>query len=315
VDQLQDFLEILPGIDPDADWDRVLEVFKEHRGVEVIGRDVLRKALQYVREAQRSGSLLLLTRYLVANPDWKPMVRRHREKIVEPYMMKLKAEAESTAHKVASSRKNERVDQLVQAVFGTTPVRGMKNYAQEVNPQLTEKLLGGFEHVTALNYLRAFLVDLLPVSIREVVDLLLIKGKWTTNQHSQALSEAFHQLLNLSEAMTRFDEDLAEDGEAGRRLRTIAAKVEHDRKALVSLRGALQQVNERARAMLAAAMPHLVAVARVLKLAYDDIGRPNPIHLLNSRELRPSGDRDLRSLVATVYKKIYNFAQLMQAYR
>ena len=240
------------------------------------------------------------------------MVRHHREKIVDSYLTKLRAEAENVAHKVATSRKSEQVDLLVREVFGSTPVRRMKNYALSQNAE--DRTIGGFEHVIGMNYLRAFLVDLLPGTIREAVDLLLIKGKWSTNQHSQALSEAFHQLLHLAEEVTRFDDSLAEDGEAGRRLRTIALRVEHDRKALVSLRGALQQVNQKARELLNAAMPHLVAVARVLKLAYDDIGRPNPVHLLNSRELKPFGG-DLRTLVASVYKKIYKFAQLMQSYR
>ncbi len=313
ADLLQDFLEILPGIDPDADWDRILGIVKEHRGVEVISHDAMRKMLQLVRDAQRTGVFLLMARFLVGNPDWKPMIRHHREKIVDAYLSKLKAEAETVARKVAASRKSEQVEQLIRDVFGTTPIKKMKNYSLTQGED-ADRTMSGFEHVTAMNYLRAFLVDLLPGSIREAVDLLLIKGKWSTNQHSQALSEAYHQLLNLAGEVTKFDEDLAEDGDAGRRLKTIALRVEHDRKALVSLRGALQQVNERAHQMLSSAMPHLVAVARVLKLAYDDIGRPNPVHLLNCRELKPFGG-DLRTLVATVYKRIYKFAQLMQTYR
>ncbi|MGA2765333.1 MAG: DUF5312 family protein [Spirochaetia bacterium] len=313
--ELQDFLEILPNVDPDADWDRLLAILKAHRGVEVVARDGLRKALQAVREAQRTGALLKIVRCLAQDPEWKPMVRVHRERIVEPYLAKIRAEAETTAQKVASGRRNEKIEELARAVFGTGAVTRLSNYSEKANPEFAQKLLGGFVHVSSLNYLRAFLTDYLPTSIREVVDLLLIKGKWTNKETSQQMSESFHQLLKQSETIGLFDTDLAEDGEMGRRLKTIALKAERDRKALVQLRMTLRQINDEAHTMIGDAVQNLVGIARVLKLAHEDVVRPNPTLLINWKELKPATDKDVRSLIAAVYKKIYNFVQLMQLFR
>jgi hypothetical protein len=58
-----------------------------------------------------------------------------------------------------------------------------------------------------------------------------------------------------------------------------------------------------------------VSIARVLKLAHEDIGKPNPAFLVNWKELKPSSDKELRVVIAAVYKKIYNFVQLMQMYK
>jgi hypothetical protein len=314
-DELQDFLEILPTIDPDADWDKILSLLKEHRGIDVIARDALRKALQYVREAQKSGVLLLVVRHLTQNPSWKPMIRTHRERIVEPYLSKIKAEAETTAQKVAHGKRNEKMEELARAVFGSGAVEKLAHYSETSNPEYAQKMLGGFIHVTALNYLRAFLVDYLTKSIREVVDLLIIKGKWSDPGPSQAMSEGFHQLLMMAEKIGRFDADLAENGELGRRLKTIALKSERDKKALVQLRLALQQVNDEARTMVGDSIQYFISIARVLKLAHEDIGKPNPAYLVNWKELKPSSDKDLRVLIATVYKKLYNFVQLLQMFR
>ena len=315
-EDLQDFLEILPSIDPEADWDRILAVLKEHRGMDVVARDSLRKTLQLIRDVQRSGILLLVVRHMIQNPAWKPMTRAHRERIVEPYLSKLKAEAETTAQKVAHGRHNEKLEELARAVFGSSGVSvKLSNYSEQSNPEFAQKMLGGFLHVTALNYLRAFLVDYLPKRIREVVDLLIVKGKWANSQPSNQMSEAFHQLLNVSEKINHFDADLAEDGELGRRLKTIALKAEKDRKALVQLRSALQQVNDEARMMIGDAVQHFVSIARVLKLAHEDIGKPNPAFLVNWKELKPSSDKELRVVIAAVYKKIFNFVQLMQMYK
>jgi Family of unknown function (DUF5312) len=315
LEGLQDFLEILPNVDPEADWERMLAVLKSHRGVEVVARDALRRALQQIREVQRTGVLLKMVRCLAQNPDWKPMVRVHQERIVEPYLAKIKAEAETTAQKVASGRRNQKIEELARAVFGTGRVSRLTNYSDTANPELAQKLLGGFMYVAALNYLRAFLTDYLPTSIRELVDLLLIKGKWMNKETSQQMSEAFHQLLKGSETIALFDADLAEDGETGRRLRTIVMRTERDRKAIVQLRLTLRQINDEAHAMIGDSVQHLVAIARVLKVAHEDVVRPNPSLLINWKDLKPTMDRDMRGLIAAVYKKIYNFVQLMQMYR
>jgi hypothetical protein len=315
LEDLQDILEILPNVDPEADWDRMLGVLKEHRGMEVVSRDALHKSLHLIRDVQKSGILLLIVRHVMGNPAWKPMIRTHRERIVEPYLSKLKAEAETTTQKITKGKRSEKLGELARLVFGSGTVSKLTNYSENSNPEFAQKMLGGFLYVAALNYLRAFLVDYLPKSIREVVDLLIVKGKWANNQPSQQMSEAYHQLLKVSETIARFDTDLAEDGELGRRLKTIAMRADRDRKALVQLRMALQQVNDEARTMIGDSMQHFVAVARVLKLAHEDIGKSNPAYLVNWKELKPASDKDLRTLIAAVYKKIYNFVQLLQMYK
>jgi len=315
-EDLQDFLEILPTIDTEADWDRILAVLKEHRGMDVVAKDGLRKTLLLIRDVQRSSILLLVVRYIVQNPAWKPMIRAHHERIVEPYISKLKAEAETTATKLAYGRRNERLEELARAVFGSSGVAvKLSNYSEQSNPEYAQKMLGGFLHVSALNYLRAFLMEYLPKKIREVVDLLIVKGKWANNQPSNQMSEAFHQLLNVSEKIAKFDEDLAEEGELGLRLKTMALRADKDRKALVQLRSALQQVNDEARMMIGDSVQHFVSLARVLKLAHEDIGKPNPAFLINWKELKPSSDKELRAVIAAAYTKIYNFVLLMQMYK
>jgi hypothetical protein len=200
-------------------------------------------------------------------------------------------------------------------VFGSGTVAKLANYSEQSNPEYAQNMLGGFLHVSALNYLRAFLVEYLPKSIREVVDLLIIKGKWSNNQPSNQMSEAFHQLLAVSEKIGHFDTDLSEDGELGRRLKTIALRADKDRKALVQLRAALQQVNDEARTMISDSEQHFISIARVLKVAHEDIGKSNPASLLNWKELRPASEKELRAVIAGAYKKIYNFVLLMQMYK
>jgi hypothetical protein len=176
-------------------------------------------------------------------------------------------------------------------------------------------MLGGFVHVTALNYLKAFLLDYFKKNIREIVDLLLIKGKWANNQPSQTVSESYHQLLKISESISRFDESLGEDGELGHKIANFAVKADRDKKAITNLRTLLKEINDQAGTMISEAVQNLVAIAKILKLIYEDYGKAHPELIINWRELKPSTDKDIRTLVASVYKQIYNFVQLIQYYK
>jgi hypothetical protein len=314
-DELKDFLEILPGVNPDEDWEKLLDILKEYRGVEVVPRDGMRKVLQLVRDVQRSGVLLAVVRHVDKDPLYKSLLRVHRERIVEPYITKIKGQAELTAQKLVQSRRSEKLEQLTRAVFGTAAISRLSNYSEKANMTFSKKMLGGFTHIATLNFLKAFLLDYFKKTIREIVDLLLIKGKWANNQPSQTISEAYHQLLKISEAITRFDEALAEDGDLGRKMKNVVMKADRDKKAITNLRTLLQEVNEQAGAYLSESVQHFVAIAKILKLVYEDYSKPHPELIINWRELKSMTDKDIKALVASVYKQIYNFVQLIQNYR
>jgi hypothetical protein len=315
LDELKDFLELIPAIDTDADWDAILTTLKEYRGVEAVSKEGMRKVLQLVREAQRSSIMLSIVRFMDKNPAYKPIVRVHRNRIVEPYISKITSQAELTVQKVAQSRKNEKLQELIKLVFGAASVSRLINYSERTNMAFSKKMLGGFVHVAALNYLKAFLLDYFKKNIREIVDLLLIKGKWSNNQPSQTVSESYHQLLKISEAISRFDEALGEDGELGHKIKNVALKADRDKKAITNLRTLLQEINDQAGTMIGEAVQNFVAIAKILKLVYEDYGKTHPELLINWRELKSSTDKDIRTLVASVYKQIYNFVQLIQYYK
>jgi hypothetical protein len=134
-------------------------------------------------------------------------------------------------------------------------------------------------------------------------------------QPSQQMSEAFHELLKISEAIPKFDADLAADGDVGRKIHAILLRADKDRKVLAELRSLLQRVNDQARGMVGSASTHFVALGRVLKLVYDDSARPHPEQVVNWKELQAGTDKDLRGMVAAAYKRIFNFMQLMQNYK
>jgi hypothetical protein len=315
LDELKDLLEVVPMVDPQAEWEPVLDVLKEYKGVDVFARDGMRRVMQLLREVQRTGVLLGIVRHASANPGYRAIARPHRERIVESFLSKQRSQAELTVQKLSQARASRLIGALVRQIFSADTVPPLEHYSEKANAVFTGRLLGGYLHTAPLAYLRAFLHDCLRDQLRSLVDFLVIKGKWASMQPSQQMSEAFHELLKISEAIPKFDADLAEDGDVGRKIHAILLRADKDRKVLAELRPLLQRVNDQARSMVGSASTHFVALGRVLKLVYDDSARPYPEQVVNWKDLQAGTDKDLRGLVAAAYKRIYNFMQLMQNYK
>jgi hypothetical protein len=315
LDELKDLLEVVPMVDPQANWDPVLDVLKEYKGVDVIVRDDMRRVLQLLRDVQRTGVLLGIVRHASGNPGYRAAARHHRERLVDAFLSKQRNQVELVLQKVMQSRANQRIGALVRQIFAADTVPPLEHYSEKANAVFTGRLLGGYLHSTPLAYLNAFLRDCLQGQLRSLVDFLVIKGQWASMQPSQQMSGAFHELLTISEAIMKFDADLAEDGDVGRKIHAILLRADKERKTLAELRPFLQRVNDQARSMVGSASTQFVALGKVLKLVYDDSARPHPEQVVNWRELQGGTDKDLRGLVAAVYKRIYGFMQLMQNYR
>ncbi|MCK7517885.1 MAG: hypothetical protein MZV64_09340 [Ignavibacteriales bacterium] len=76
----------------------------------------------------------------------------------------------------------------------------MKNYTEKANVVFAKRMLGGFTQTVALNYLRAFLIDFFKKDVRELVDLLIIRG---AVDHQHPLPAALRRLPRPPGALGR----------------------------------------------------------------------------------------------------------------
>ena len=312
VDELKDFQEILLAVDVTADWNSVLDVMKEYRGVEVIARDAWKKNLQSIRQLQKTSELEMVIRLIDKNPLFKVKSRSVKENIVEGYLSKLRMTTELTLQKIVKDRKQNTQTDLATKVFGTASISRLSNYSEKANILFAKKMLGGFIHINALNYTKAFLLDFVKKDVRQVVDLLLIPGKWTESGPSQTLSESFHQLLALSDDITEFDSTLADDGELGKKVFASLFKADRDKNASQNLRSFLKQINERAKEMVLRAGQQCINLANILKPVLEDYGKKHPTLIMNWRELEGQAGTDIKKMIIDVYKQLYYFVKLLK---
>lgn len=312
VEDLKEFIECSQYINQGPEWDSVFDVLKAYKNMEVLDRNKWRKALATLTNVRKSNLLNQIVIYLSKDTSFKPLGKPHNEKIVENYMTMMKTNLELTLTKLKNEHKNDKVNQLVKAVFGTTGISRTKNYTEKGNLNFQKKMLGGFMYVEPVNYLKAFLLDYYKRDIREIINLLLIKGQWMAQGLSTPMSEAFHTIMELSDALNAFDDSLAEDAERGTKLKGLLMRAERDPNAMTSLKQQLKDINTTAKTLIIDCANNLITIGKGLKTCIDDYARAKHETILNWKALEAGTEKELKVFMPEVYKTIYYFVQLMQ---
>ena len=312
VEDLKDFLTVSGPVSASADWDGLFDVLKAYKNLEVLSRPGWKKFLSSLAAIRRSGILLQLIQYMGKDPFYQPKAEFPSERIVEAYLTQVKNQTESVLTKINEERRNDKLNSLIQQVFGTTGISRTKNYTEKANIGFSKKRVSGYIFVEPLNYLKAFLLDFYKRDIRELTNLLLVKGQWMSNAMAQPMSESFHSLMEVSDNLSTFDESLAEDAERGQKLKVLLTRSDKDQNAMISLKQQLKDINSGARSIITEAATHLVIIGKHLKMAIDDHAKAKHELILNWKSLEASTDRKLHDWMTDTYKLIYNFVQLMQ---
>jgi len=312
VDDIKDFLEVFLALSLDADWKRILGALKEYRNIDVLSVDAWTKLVSALAGIRDSHVLEQIVRHAQKDPYWTASPRAPADRIVEPFLDKLRSQMEIQLQKVAQERRNSKIDDLAKQIFGTTVVVRMKNYTDKANVVFAKKMLGGYTQTAALNYLRAFLIDFFKKDVRELVDLIIIRGQWTTSILSQQLSDAYHALLDLSDEIIKFDDALAEDGELGMKIRTVLAKSDRDKEQLKYLRNLLKDTNDKASGLVNKSALNLISVGKHLKGLIEDLTKSHHEIILNWKEIEGAAAHPVKDWMLGTYKKIYYLVQLLQ---
>jgi hypothetical protein len=313
-DDLKDFLAILPQLNKEQDWNALFDVLAGYKQTEVIDRKGFKKIIKGLIEVERSNMLTMIVQLVDEDPYYQPKVYVQDERIVEAYLNKVKTGTEMTIQKILLERQNKKIDNLLTTIFGTTAISRLKNYTDKSNMAFSRKMLGGYIYIQPLNYLKAFLLDFFKRDIKTTVDILLIRGKWSTNLSSQQLSEAFHALMQISEDLVKFDENLSEESTTGAKLKALVHKGDRDKNSTVILRKLLKDINDEALRMITESANNLIMMGKGIKLVIEDYDKKHHELILNWKEIEGVFEGDVKETLTGIYKRIYYFIQLMQYY-
>jgi len=316
VEDLKDFLVVAQSIKLDADWENLLEILKNFKDMELIPIASWKKIIQNLKNILKSKVLHYLVMIGDEDPYYKVTAEHHSAEIVENYLTNLKSTAERTLNSIRSEKRTSQIEMILKNIFGTTAISRTQYYTSKENLNFQKKNLTGYTHVEPINYLKAFYLDFYKSKIRQMVDTLLIQGQWTTNVQSQQFSDNYHQLMNCADDVVRFDNELAEDGNMGVRIRRLfRAVTTQDRVALNSLQEAINQVNAEAQEIIMVSANNFISLGKTFKQLIEDLKRGDRGQIIiNWRELDTRSDHHLGAEMTEVYKNIYYLIQLLQFY-
>jgi hypothetical protein len=312
-DELKDFLDAAFAIDPEGDWKTALRILKIYKnGVDVVAPDQWNRLLNQLREIRKSTILELMIRHIDKNPLWTPAPKLPDEHIAEAYIEERRVEARAAVDKIVNAKKNAQIAALAKTIFGSAETDRTKYYTEKAGEIYIKKNFDGFLFAAGINYLKAFLLDHFKKDIRELCDLLLIRGQWTSPALSQQMSECFHQIMNLSDELISFDETLSDHGENGSRLKAAIIKADRDKSQARYVTLILKSVNEEAQGLINTAAQALIGIGRSLKNLLDDYQKPSKELLINWKELEGASETPIVRRITDTYKKIYCFIQILQ---
>jgi uncharacterized membrane protein YheB (UPF0754 family) len=310
---IKDFLEVAGALDPDQDWRTALKVLKTYKGdMDVVVYEQWNRLLLQLRDVKRSGILELVVRHIDNDPFWQSNPKVTAEYITDAFLEAKRTEVESAIETFINAKRNAKIRELVRVVFGDTDTTRLNYYTDKNSEIYIKKKFSGYTQVQGLNYLKAFLLDCFKKDIRELCDLLIIRGQWASNVLAQQISNGFHEIMAISEQLITFDEALSDNGPNGSRLKAAIVKVDRDKGQGKYIRLILTSVNEEAEGMILKAAQALITIGRNLKNVLEDLQKSPRELIMNWKELESVSPEPMAQRITVIYKKLYYFVQILQ---
>ena len=314
LDDLKDFLTVAYSITDDSvDWNMLFEMFKETQSRELVSLGNWKKIIARAKNLQASRSLDLIVQHISSDFAYETKISYQHNSIIEPYIEKIENDTRNLLAKIETEQKESKASSICMQIFGTANPQTLKYYIPEFNSPLIKKDLNILEYTEPLNFLKTFLVEFVKTEIREYYDVVVIRGQWDATL-SAPMSNAYQELLKLSDEITQFDEMMAEEGTMGIKVKTLLPKTAHDAGAENIINRVVSDANETARGYIIQGTQALIVIGKTVKQLLEDYVLPKPILVQNWKELEKFIETPMKEFSVDIYKKIYLFVQLMQTY-
>ncbi|HAM77661.1 MAG TPA: hypothetical protein DCP61_00525 [Treponema sp.] len=314
-EELKNFTSVAWAIPMDATWEEMFELLKKIKGVEPIAPNIWKKIIARLRSVKDENVFEMMIQLITEDPLYREKVKVENQHIMDGYLQEIKRQMESVLEDVKEQEEKFNTEKLVQQVFGTLNVEPLKNYNEEINEVLDKKSFKGYKYAEPVKYLKLFLLDYAKKEIRDLSDIILVRGEWTNQQMSTPMSEALHRLLNISDAILKFDEKLAENGEWGMKIKTLLPRCERDKEARNIINMVIGDANDEAAQLISGAVKYMVIYDRNLKTVLEDFMKaPHSQLIVNWSDLDRFSEGTLKNKAVSIYKTIYTFVQLMQLF-
>lgn len=311
VDQIGDFLTVTQPLKPEEDWNSLLELLKKIEGQDLVIPEQFNNMIKTLREIHTSKILELMIQYTLRNPVWQWKQSSFKETVGESWLDSRRNEAYAYINKINNSKKNSQINALTKQIFESGDLTRLDYYNVQLSELYRKKNVEYFLYAEGLNYLKSFMDDYVEKEIKELCDILLIRGQWTNNTMSKEMSEALHTILEAPAKIADLDIVLSDDGQDGSRLRAAMNRIDRDPTQTRYINSIVNRVNGEALEIINDAAQALIVIGKQMKTLIEDVQKKHPELLINWREVNLASKEPMPQRMTNDFKKINYFVQLM----
>ena len=310
LDDIKVYNDLLLTIKLEVPWDRVIKVANAINETFDHTHD-LKKLVHYLKILKKNDYLTMVIQLLDSDPEYKPKAYPSNVKVVNEMLLKIQTDVNLTIEKIIRSIKKQKENSLLSQIFNTTVISRLKHYNLGLNESIQKKMITGFLYVSPMNYLKAFLLDIYKADMKPRFDQLIVHGNWCTVDASNNLAESSTILLKISDQILQFDNECGEDKKIGRDIKKYIHMADHDPNSKNLFKRVINIANTEASKILLSALQHFIILAQELKRFIDDSKHKSTSIIINYHTIKWEWGNITEDLIE-IYKKIYNFVQLLK---
>lgn len=312
LNELKDFIPIIFNLPLEATYTDMIKLLKLYKGVEPVTLSELNKVIKKVNAYKASSVFDIMVKLIQGNPTAVVSTSIKSQNIAESFIDKFRQDTESAINKLVNSEKNKKADAIAEQLFRGLSLSPLKNFTDELNETFLHKELKTYQNTKTLTYIKTFMLEIYKKDIRDYYELVIVRGKWEGQASSEVFSNAYNNLMNLSQKLLEFDANMAEDAGVGMKIKTYLPKGERDRNARNTLNNLISNANSDAYRIVTDIMNNLVTMGKTIKELIEDVDKKSPILIKNWEELKHFSDIPPKDFSVALYKKIYLLTNLVK---
>lgn len=315
VEDLKNFIDVAFVLQFDADWSDIFKLYKIIKGADPFPLSAWKRILTRVRNLRDKHVLEMVIQLISENPLYKDEYKAKDLYLVDDYLSDIRKVVETTLEDIKAKQTAGKVEGYLTQIFGTSEIDGLKYYNEAGSAPFERKSIGAFEYYEPLGYLKQFIIEYVKKDVRELSDILLVRGEWANQQLAAPMSDAYHKLCENADKIIALDNSLNETVDLGLKMKTLLPRTERDKDSRNIIQSTLETINNTAGRLILDSVKLFVIYDRNLKMILEDCVKKTPALIINWKDIDHFAEGQLKDMSIAVYKKIFAFVSLLQTFQ
>lgn len=312
LNDIKDFMTTAWTLPLDKEYDTMIKMLRSIKGVEPITSANWQKIIKRIVAFRTSGVFDMLIKLISADPSTAIKSSVKTYSIAEAHLTTFKQTVEGVISKMVTKERSAKSEGIAGQLFVGVETEALHNFNDDMNETFEHKGLDTFKNTQTLAYIKSFLIEIFKRDIREYYELVIVRGKWDSTAVSATFSEAYNNLMSLSEKIIELDNSLDESATIGMKIKTYLPKTDRDSGARNIINRLINDANTKAYEYIDTAFNNILTIGRIVKDLIEDIDKKKSTLINNWKELSHFSNGSPKDVSVAIYKKIYLLTSLVK---